>query len=288
MSQILSLKKRIKNLGNIHKMMQALQIITASRIRRAKELFVDSTTFMSELELFIAKLSLIIDSSYIEKKFPDIENPQVLIIAITSDQGYCGDFNRQVMERLQKSLKLFPKSEILMVGEKAGEYARHLKIPVAKSFKGASDKNILELSKKLFLSSQAFMHKHPSGKVYIVYNKFQSVLVQQPKIREIYPSTLSIGRTRNLPIENMIIEPKAEKLFDEAADKFLFHQLHKTLAESLVGELGSRLIMVKGAAETSKKLMQEVKLQFHKERQSHITRELLDIVSTFEALKEAN
>lgn len=288
MSQILTLKKRINNLSNIHKMMQALQIITASRIKKAKELFVDSTTYMSELELFIARLSLVVDSGYIGEKFPAMENPLVLIIIVTSDQGYCGDFNRQVIERLQKSLKLFSKASLIMVGEKAKEYLRHIKNPMVKSFKGASDKNLLTLSQDIFLSCQEFMQKNPQGKIYIAYNKFQSVLVQNAKVREIYPSTLIIGRNRNLPLENNIIEPNPEKLFDEAAEKFLFYQIYKTLAENLIGELGARLIMVKGAAETSKKIMQEVKLQFHKERQAHITRELLDIVSTFEALKEVN
>ncbi|MCX5726812.1 MAG: F0F1 ATP synthase subunit gamma, partial [Candidatus Saganbacteria bacterium] len=122
-----------------------------------------------------------------------------------------------------------------------------------------------------------------NSEIYIAYNTYKSAVVQIPKIYRLYPVPEEL-ETKKEP-SDLILEPDAGTLVKELLYHYLEVRFYQIILDSQIGELSARLMVLKGAVDNSRDLIDELNISLNKARQAAITRELMEIISSAEALK---
>jgi F-type H+-transporting ATPase subunit gamma len=214
-------------------------------------------------------------------------------IVIGSDQGMCGVLNEQIVSHTLASLRSFgiaqEKREMIAIGlrvttrlDEAGELVEHT-FPVPGSAEG-----ITPLVQTLVITIEEWRVRQEVDRLFLFYNRFLSGAKYQPHTLPLLPLDAQwLGAlekkawpSRSLPLFTM----DRERLFSQLIRQYLFVTLARACTESLASENASRLLSMQNAERNILERFDELQAQFHQQRQSEITSELLDIVAGFEAL----
>ncbi len=290
------IKRRIKSVKNTKKITKAMELVAASKMKRAV-----SSTLASRL---YAEYSWEILTSIAKNKeeithplFTEREVKNILVVLVTSNRGLCGAYNAQA---IKKAITLLKNPEykdinidVVSIGKKGDTAMRRLNKKVIASF--------LEFGNSVTLSqvapiSQLVIDEFKQGKydkVLVVYTDFLSALSQKANIKQILPVSkqslkeLIEGLEEIKNDEKVILEKesKTEYLFEGHRDKFIGSlaekltkmQLYQMLLESNASEQSSRMVAMKNASEASGEMIDDLTLVFNKARQSNITREISEI-----------
>jgi F-type H+-transporting ATPase subunit gamma len=296
MSEIITLRKRLKSIKSIEQSTKALQIITAAKIKTFQNLLKSFTEYKAELEDIYALVNQYHVAPPSTEAVAGRATNQVVIIVIISNRGFCGSFNQNVIQstnQLIKKLQAEGKSvKLFLVGKKAIAYYKAetyallgLDVKLAEK---PEPKDTLRLVSR-------FLQELQNGRLerlYLSYNEFKSIVVQIPTVFQLLPfeppAAKSAASPPGKPGQNqlLILEPSPQIV---AADSFLHYLsilfLSKVMG-SIVGEMGARLIITKNAVDNSRDLIGQLTLRINKARQAGITTELSELQSNFEILKE--
>ncbi len=287
------IKRRIKSIKNTKKITKAMELVAASKMKRAV-----SSTLASRLyaEYSWEVLTSIAESNE-ELKHPlflEREVKNILLVLITSNRGLCGAYNAQIIKKTIKLLKNQNTNiDIISIGKK-GDYAmRRLGLNVIASFTELENKisltEVIPIS-KLLIDEYTELHY---DKVLVSYTDFISALTQKPNIKQVLPvnrtdlkeliqSLKSIKNSgenelnKNTPID-YLFEGDKEKLIGSLAEKLTRMQIYQMLLESNASEQSSRMVAMKNASEASGEMIDDLTLVFNKARQANITREISEI-----------
>ncbi len=298
MSNDKAIKNRIKSIKSTKKITKAMELVAASKMKRAV-----SSTLASRL---YAEYSWEILTS-IAQSAEELEHPffnerkkitgKILLILITSNRGLCGAYNAQVIKKAISFLKNLPAGveiDAISIGKKGDITMRRLGINVIASFTDLDDK--ISLSKiipvsKLVIDEYTALHY---DKVLAVYTDFISALIQKPNIKQILPisrtdlkeiiENLVVGVPLSTPTTksqkekiNYLFEGDQAKLISALAEKLTRMQIYQMLLESNASEQSSRMIAMKNASDASGEMIDDLTLVFNKARQANITREISEI-----------
>ncbi len=287
------IKRRIKSIRNTKKITKAMELVAASKMKRAV-----ASTLASRL---YAEYSWTVLQS-IAKNVEKIEHPfflpqeskDTLLVLITSNRGLCGAYNSQVLKKTIQFLKADRdgRVDLITVGKKGDNGMRRLGQNIIASFTELGDsvtlRDISPLSKLLVDEYRAGKY----GKILIAYTDFASALIQKPHIRELLPiSKLSlknfietlVGDEMNLPApteDNKIeylVEGNKDVLISSLAEKITRMQIYQMFLESSASEQSARMMAMKNASEASSEMIDDLTLVFNKARQANITREISEI-----------
>jgi F-type H+-transporting ATPase subunit gamma len=289
------IKRRIKSVKNTKKITKAMELVAASKMKRAV-----SSTFASRL---YAEYSFDILAS-VARNAENITHPlfnarekasgeeKTLIILITSNRGLCGAYNAQVIKKtLQELLNLRKynadnNASMITVGKKGDVAMRRLNQNIQASFFELPDN--ITLSDAAPISDMA-INEYLLGKydrVMVAYTDFISALTQKPNIRQILPvSKKSLkelidnleGDKNNERKTDYLFEGNQDDLIASLADKITRMQIYQMLLESNASEQSSRMVAMKNASEASGEMIDDLTLMFNKARQANITREISEI-----------
>ncbi|MFA5791623.1 MAG: ATP synthase F1 subunit gamma [Candidatus Paceibacterota bacterium] len=290
------IKRRIKSVKNTKKITKAMELVAASKMKRAV-----SSTLASRL---YAEYSWEILTSIVknleENTHPlflerEIKNNQqnILIVLITSNRGLCGAYNAQIIKKTISLLKLNQnnsvknnKIDFITVGKKGDVSMRRIGSNVIASFFDLPDNislsDILPIS-KLVIDEYNASHYN---KVLIIYTDFISALNQKPNIKQILPiSKTDLKELINSLEKEKSTEKKTDYLFEgdfdalivSLAEKITRMQIYQMLLESNASEQSSRMVAMKNASEASDEMISDLTLAFNKARQANITREISEI-----------
>jgi len=284
------IKRRIKSVKNTKKITKAMELVAASKMKRAV-----SSTLASRLYAEYSWEILSSIASNLEKSTNPLftekeETKNILLILITSNRGLCGAYNAQVTKKAITLLKSTNTNiDIISMGKKGDAGMRRLGRNVIASFVELSENitlaNVLPISKMV-------IDEYSSGrydKVLVAYTDFISALTQSPNIKQILPISKTdlkelIDSTPN-PVEvrlqqtkvNYLFEGNIEELLSSLAEKLTRMQIYQMLLESNASEQSSRMVAMKNASEASGEMIDDLTLVFNKARQSNITREISEI-----------
>ena len=290
------IKRRIKSVKNTKKITKAMELVAASKMKRAV-----ASTLRSRL---YAEYSWDILTS-ISKNVSEIPHPffnerevkNILLVLITSNRGLCGAYNAQVIKKTIHKLKGFSGSvSILNIGKKGNIAMQRTGQNVIAGFTELPDNITLQdISPiaKLIIDEYSLGHY---DKVFIAYTDFISALTQKPNIKQLLPiyksslreliDNLTEGKEEIVDKREINkIEQKTDYLFEGDRDKFIEvlaekltkMQIYQMLLESNASEQSSRMISMKNASEASGEMIDDLTLVFNKARQSNITREISEI-----------
>jgi F-type H+-transporting ATPase subunit gamma len=270
------IKRRIKSIRNTKKITKAMELVAASKMKRAV-----ASTLRSRLYAeYSSEVLAAIGQNVEEIKSPFFNEREVkntLVVLITSNRGLCGAYNAQVIKKAISLIKNeSSKVEIVSVGKKGDVAMRRVGENVVASFFELSDAmsmaSILPVSKML-------IDGYGNGdydKVYIVYTDFISTLTQKPNIKQILPISKRVLES-NAKSTDYLFEGDRDELINEIAEKITRMQIFQTILESNASEQSSRMMAMKNASEASGEMIEDLTLIFNKARQSNITREISEI-----------
>ena len=297
------IKQRIKSVKNTKKITKAMELVAASKMKRAISKAVSSRLYANYSWELLTSLSERLDEveSPFFKTNKKIEKEKVLFVLITSNGGLCGAYNSQIIKKTILMLKEFASTEltgshqsdwcdIITVGKKGDGAMRRIGQNVIASFLELPDNSNLS---DILPLSKIILNEFKSGKytkVYIAYTDFISALNQKPHIKQILPITKE--ELKEL-IENLEEERKEENtkinkvpyifegnmntIVESLAEKLIRMQIYHMILESNASEQSSRMMAMKNASEAAGEMIDDLTLVFNKARQASITQEISEI-----------
>jgi len=278
------IKRRIKSVKNTKKITKAMELVAASKMKRAVTSTMASRLYAEYSWEVLTSISRNLEENT-HPLFTEREVKNVLLVLITSNRGLCGAYNAQVIKKAISLIKNETKNiDLITIGKKGDTGMRRIGKNVIASFTELPDNinlaDILPISKFLIDEYNALHY----DRAYVAYTDFVSALTQKPNIKQVLPVSKKVLREliENAPenIEkkiNYLVEGDVNTLIGSLAEKITRMQIYQMLLESNASEQSSRMVAMKNASDASGEMIDDLTLVFNKARQSNITREISEI-----------
>lgn len=275
MSNLPRLKSRLRSMGGLESVLEAMMLVSAVEVQKMKHVHQLAQNYFGKVERLMEEVGVKFDRNGKDKV------GKTLLVLIVSNKGLCASFNSLLHK---KAYSFFDRAqgevELLILGRKGLEFktrGHRAEYAYSYSYEPSFEKSSL-LAERLM---QRFEQEW--DEVYIGYNKYHSFIYQQPTIERLMPFVFP---GKSALDECCYFEPEQKKYKAELAKLYFRVLLHKIIIESDLGEVSTRMFTLKGATDKSKDMLSELSLMINKERQAMINRELAEIASTFEILRE--
>lgn len=289
------IKRRIVSVKNTKKITKAMELVAASKMKRAVNSTLASRLYAGYSWDILTSIAQNIGE--ISHPFFDLKKNQnglhnILLVLITSNRGLCGAYNAQVIRRTLGVLNLETntKIDILTIGKKGDSAMRRIGQNIIASFTELPDD--IKLSDTIPVS-KIIVEEYTKGnydKIMVVYTDFISALTQKPNIKQILPVSKeelkefieSVGDNTTNPTPtkqkiNYLFEGNKDALITSLSEKLIRMQIYQMLLESNASEQSSRMMAMKNASDASGEMIDDLTLVFNKARQANITREISEI-----------
>jgi len=280
------IRNKIKSVQNTRKITKAMEMVAASKMRRAQERMRAARPFAAKIRNVAANITRA-NPEYRPPFLVEREIKNVGIILITTDKGLCGGLNTNILRMLTNSMKSWrgDQKDILCtaIGTKGFQFLNRIKANLVSHAIHLGDKPLLDdLIGTIKAQLDAF-DKGEVDEIYLCYNRFINTMKQEPVIEKILP----------LPLENLdqssqervaygwdyIYEPDAKTVLDDLLKKYIEALIYQAVSENMASEQSARMVAMKAASDNAKNLIAELQLDYNKTRQAAITKELSEIVS---------
>lgn len=288
MSGIFEIKNRINSINKIKNITYAMQIITITRLKkimvllnRNKESFLD---IKATLSIFFSEYPAFYDQ-FINIK--NLKKKKPLMVMIFSNRGFCGNFNQEIINKAKSLCKnknlSFDEIDKVLVGKKTPDFLQTQNHLVFKPEKDTfSNIEVGQLFDQLEVLKQKYFP------IYFVYSDFVSIIKHTFSYSEYYGTENNeIDLKTKINKNPIFIEPDSSIFFEKIERMYYFLKLNQIMINSSCSEFSQRFMIMKNAVDNVKGLIDDLTLDFNKERQRIITDELSEIISTFKALKQA-
>ncbi len=278
----LRLKTRIKTSKNISQITRAMEMVSASKMRRAQQRAINGAPFSTELANVLLRLTSQIDRSAHPLLQQPISGREVFIL-ISTDRGLAGSLNTNIFTFTNRLLNKrgITNPLFITVGKKARDFVVRSGYELLASFIDlparikAEDLSALN---QLIISSYL---QNDWLTVDVIYSDFISTLVQKPKVINLLPFGTPEVPDMVEPLNNSNLveykfEPEANQILDWLLPYYLENRLYQIYLESLASEHSARMVAMKNAREAANDLVQGLTLVYNQARQAKVTSELLD------------
>ena len=284
------MQKQIESINNTAKMTGAMQTISAVKLSRARERLDrirPYTDNMQEMMRDIASRAGSGNPLLVGRE--EVRN--VAVCTVTSDRGLAGAFNAQAL-RLTMQFRQEQDADIVQVvtGRKAVEFFRFQRAGIEEAYTGFSDSPSFEKAREIGRHLTRLFEDEEADEVHLVYNQFQSALVQNPTVTRLLPvapegmdedDEEEEDEGGGNPFEFI---PEADELLDRLVPKYVETLVFRALFESAAGEHGARMSAMQSATDAAEEMAEDLQQQMNKMRQAAITQEIIEIAAAAEAL----
>ena len=308
MASTQQIKARIKSVKNTKQITKAMELVAASKMRRAQETTVASRDYVKTARQILTKLRELTDVTK-QPLFLVREVKSRIIIVITSDRGLAGAYNSNVLRRLAKELKQDRENgittRVITIGKQAAKFVAKVEdIDVIASYDNMPERptisdlsSLLSTVKSQFVAKKAEKSEDAESKLPISENKpqivdavdilftdFKSSVVQEVTQQRLLPAAVHEEASGH-DLDEAIFEPNPEEVVNAISDRLIDVQLWQAYLESQASEQSSRMMAMKTASDNAGDLIDDLTLAANTARQSAITQELAEITGGAEAMK---
>lgn len=275
MANLLTIKRRIRTAQNVSKTTKAMQMIAASKLKRAQNAALSARPYVAKLTEISRAISYRVDPDNLNDYMKRLTtNEEKLVIVISPDKGLCGGLNTNLTRELLSFLKDNKKNSYVTVGKKANGIVRLLGGSVIASFDVGTTLPSYDLVYPVMtLVDEYFLSKKVS-EIHILHSNFNSVFSQSPIVKKLLPAEFE---TEIKQSSETIFEPSAETLLPGLIRHYLEMSVYQSFLENYLSEQASRMLAMQNATDNAKDIIEELKLLYNKTRQEKITNEILDI-----------
>lgn len=276
------IKTKIKSVQNTRKVTSALQMVSASKIRKAQERMRTSRPYAQAMKQVIGHLAQA-STDYPHPFLVSREQvSRVGYIVISSDRGLAGGLNNNLFRKLLGDIHQWQQRgagvDLVTIGQKAGAFFRHVKVDVVGSVANLGDVPQVE---QLIGVIKVMLDAYTEGRidrVYLVYNRFVNTMVQKGSVEQLLP--LPAAETAVSAHDwDYIYEPDPATVLEHVMTRYIESLVYQAVLENVASEHAARMIAMKAASDNATKLIDTLSLVYNKARQAAITQEITEIVS---------
>jgi F-type H+-transporting ATPase subunit gamma len=295
------IRTRIASVKNTQKITKAMKLVAAARLRRAQDSIVAARPYAQRLNEVLgdvtARLQLEADDASSHPLLVKRPIKTARIIIISADRGLAGGFNSNLARAVERYLvdekERYPRVELAIVGRKAREhFKRRLGVSnspyahasIVTEYTAATSATAIERARELAQAATADFLDGKIDAVLVAYNEFKSAISQVIQIKTllpIEPAKLPDGATRF----DFEYEPSKGDVLSTLVPLYIEISLYRAMLESIASFFGAQMSAMDNATKNAKEMIGNLTLQFNRERQAAITKELMEIVGGAEALK---
>lgn len=287
MANTRQIKQRIKSAGNIAKITKAMEMVSASKMRKAQEQALATRPYTRALQQSLKTLAESEEESeLLHPLLQEHDQGDPAIVVISSDKGLSGSLNPSLFKAMIEWYQDHQDPKIILVGRKVVDYAKAIGLPVYAQFIDLPDQ--ISLSNTLPVSTlmrEGFLDK-TFNTVAIIYMDFVSTLVQKVRTNQVLPLPKIDPQDEALASpekKQYLFEPNAQSILNELLPYYLENTVLQAFLEAKASEHSARMVAMKNASENADELQDDLTLEFNKSRQAAITGELLDITTALMA-----
>jgi len=296
LASLQDIRRRITSVRNTRKITKALELVAGARLRRAQARSEEMRPYadrMQELMVGTAQAASSFRNLALLQKHDEVK--RVAIVLVTGDRGLAGPFNGQVLRKgfdLEREARAAGQEVAwVAVGRKGGSSLKFRRYELAGEWAGFADK-------PSYHDAQAVGHRlaelYESGevdRVLLVYNRFESALVQRVTVTELLPigeDVLAAAKSgeeeKKGPSADFIYEPEPEQILERLLPVYLETEIYRALLDSAAAFLASQMNAMRSASKNAGELIDSLTLSLNRARQAQITQEILEIVAGADAL----
>jgi F-type H+-transporting ATPase subunit gamma len=277
------IRGKIKSVENTKKITKAMEMVAASKMRKAQERMRHARPYSDKVRNIAANLG---------KANPEYTHPfmkvndakSVGIIVVTTDKGLCGGMNTNVLRAVTAKLRDMQAAgntiQSVAIGNKGFGFLNRIGAPVISHVTQLGDTPHLD---KLIGPVKVLLDAYAQGKVsavYLSYTKFINTMKQEPVVEVLLPlSGENLKADEGQPGWDYIYEPDAQSVIDELLLRYVEALVYQAVAENMASEQSARMVAMKSATDNAGNVIAELKLVYNKTRQAAITKELSEIVA---------
>jgi F-type H+-transporting ATPase subunit gamma len=272
---------KIKSVQNTRKVTRALEMVSASKIRKAQDMMHASRPYARMMKQVIGHLA----HANPEYRHPfTVEREEVKrvgYVIVATDRGLCGGLNNNMFRKLLGEFRQWQDQGVeistVIIGRKAAQFFRRLKVDIAAATQDLGERPRLE---DLIGVLKVVLDGYREGRIdrlYICYNQFINTMVQTATFDQLLP----LPPTEDEPMLqywDYLYEPDAESLLDDVLTRYVESLVYQATLENLASEHAARMVAMKSASDNASNLIDDLKLVYNKARQAAITQEISEIV----------
>ena len=295
MASVQDLKRRVRSVRNTRKITKAMELVAAPELRKAQARIDAMRPYADRMLELVGGTARAAGSVRSIPLLQRRDVRRVALVPLTADRGLAGPFNSQILRRsfaLERELR-GEGLEVrwLVAGKKGRSTLTFRRYELAAAWTGFSDK-------PAYSDAQAIAHRIADlytqdevDRVIVVYNEFESPLVQRVKEQDVLPVAQELfaadedDRQEAALRGDFIYEPEPEEILARLVPVYLETELYRALLESAASEQGARMSAMRNASKNAGELIDRLTLEMNRARQAEITQEILEVVAGADALE---
>ena len=277
------IRTKIKSVQNTRKITKAMEMVAASKMRRAQERMRSGRPYAQKLQRLASHLA---NANVIDYRHPflvKVTNPRKIgVILVTTDKGLCGGLNTNLLRVLVNRMREWQQQGIAdpiftCIGNKGFGFMSRMGAKVISRVTHLGDTPHLD---KLIGSVKSMIDAFLSGEVdavYVAYNRFVNTMKQEPMLVQLLPLS---GESLGAPGHawDYIYEPGPQQVIDDLLVRYVETLVYQSVAENMASEQSARMVAMKSASDNAGNVIKELQLVYNKTRQAAITKEISEIV----------
>ncbi|MBV6448958.1 F0F1 ATP synthase subunit gamma [Nitrosomonas sp.] len=283
------IRNKIKSVKNTQKITRAMEMVAASKMRKAQERMKKARPYGEKIRNVAAHMS----RANTEYRHPFLiardTVKRIGVIIVTSDKGLCGGLNTNVLRKVVNQMKTWraegEQVEVCCIGNKGLGFMSRVGANITSQVVGLGDApDITKLIGAVKVVLDGYTQDQ-FDRVYIFYNRFINTMKQEPVMEQLLPLTdermqSSEQESSNKPKAtwDYIYEPEAKPVIDDIMVRYVEALIYQAVAENMASEQSARMVAMKAASDNAGNVINELTLIYNKSRQAAITKELSEIV----------
>jgi F-type H+-transporting ATPase subunit gamma len=280
MANTKEIRGQIKSIRNTAKITKAMEMVAASKMRKAQERMEASRPYAEKIRTVIGHL---------RKARPDYRHPwldereakRVGYLIISTDRGLAGGLNANLFRLLLRDIREWQEKgvevDLCLVGRKAAQFFRRINLPIVASIQDLGD---IPHVHELIGVIQVMLNGYSEGRLdrlFMAHNLFINTMSQKPVVTRLLPAETP-DEEELQTLWDYIYEPSSIELLDGVLARYVEWQVYRGAVENVACEMAARMVAMKSATDNAGKLIDGLQLAYNKARQAAITQELAEIV----------
>jgi F-type H+-transporting ATPase subunit gamma len=275
------IRTKIKSIQNTQKITKAMEMVAASKMRRAQDRMRQARPYAEKMRGVVAHLS----QASLEYKHGftrDREVKRVGFIIISTDRGLCGGLNINLFRATVSALSEWHDKgveiDVTTIGTKGLGFFKRIGANIVSEVTKLGDAPQLI---DLIGAMKTMLDAYAEGRIdrlYVVYNQFVSAMSQVPKVEQLLPTYISVPDEKLKSHWDYLYEPDAREVVDALMTRYIESLIYQGVTENIASEMAARMVAMKSASDNAGTLIDELQLVYNKARQAAITQEIAEIV----------
>jgi F-type H+-transporting ATPase subunit gamma len=284
MANTRELRNRIRGVKNIQQITRAMEMVAASKLKRAQDLVHAAEPYAEKLRMIMSEVGS--SASGISHPLLSVRPVErTCVVVMTSDKGLCGAYNGNVNRKAKEYAGSMAEDSVrlVIIGKKAKDFFKNRPYEIIKYWPFPSKEVDVSFVAEI---GRFLADGYAAGdfdKVVLFYTEFKSAMLTIPVSSQLLPFESPEGEEGEGTSALYIFEPTAEELMGKLLPKYLQNQIYLAFVEAAASEHGSRMVSMRNATDNADEMISDLTLRYNKMRQASITGELLEVIAGADA-----